>query len=183
MLQGTRRLVFLGLLSGLGLLLMFFLEFPLPLFPPYLKYDASQIPALLAAFGVGPWAGVAVEFVKSLLFLLSGKDPSGFIGPSAAFLAGATLTLTSGFIYRAYRGKGRTLLALIAGGLAMAVVMTLANYWVFLPAYGIPGGQVAAMATGVILPFNLVKGVVTTVIALILFSRLRPERLPFRVID
>lgn len=171
----TRRLVLVGLFAALGFLLMYFVEFPLPFFPPFLKYDPSGVPSLLAALAAGPGAGIAVEGVKSLLFLLSGKDPTGFLGPAAAFLAGATMAAVTGLLHRRRSGKGWLALALTAGTLVATVVMTVANYFVFLPAYGVPAGQVAGMATGLVLPFNLVKGLLTSLIVLGLAFRLQPR--------
>lgn len=170
----TRRLVLVGLLASLGFLLML-LEFPLPGFPPFLKYDLGGVPSILAALALGPGAGAAVELVKNLLFALSGKDPTTPLGPSAAFLAGATMAVATGWLYRREAGRGRLLLALAGGTVAAAVVMALGNYFVFLPAYGVPAGQVAGMVAKVILPFNLVKGALTAVVVLLVTRRFRPE--------
>jgi len=49
-----------GILSAAAIALMY-LEISLPLFPAFLKFDFSEIPALLAAFSMGPFAGIMVE--------------------------------------------------------------------------------------------------------------------------
>lgn len=170
----TRRLVLIGLLASMSFLLML-LEFPLPLFPPFLKYDASGLPSILAALTMGPGMGATVELVKSLLYLLSGKSSTGLLGPAAAFVAGAAMAEVAGFVYRRWRGTAGLVAALGIATLAAAVLMALANYFVFLPLYGVPAGQVAGMAAKVILPFNLVKGVITGVIVLAVVRRFRPE--------
>jgi riboflavin transporter FmnP len=171
--KSTRRLVFLGLLSSLAFLLIYFLETPLPFFAPYLKYDASEVPVLLAAFGFGPAAGVMVEVVKTALFFLSGKDPTAPVGPSAMFVAGVTLTVVSGLVYARLRTKHRAVIALLLGTLAMTAVMLLVNSYVFMPLYGIPRGQAAVSASFAVAPFNLVKGLITSVLTLALFPRLK----------
>jgi riboflavin transporter FmnP len=172
----TRRLVLIGVLAAIGFLLMLF-ELPLPGFPPFLKYDLGGVPSVVAALAMGPGAGAAVELVKNLLFALSGKDPTTPLGPSAAFVAGATLAMVTGWLYRRHTARGRLVLALAVGTVASALVMTLGNYFIFLPLYGVPAGQVAGMAAKVILPFNLVKGVLTGVVVLALTRRLKPETL------
>ena len=58
----VRRLVVTAVLSALSASLMY-LEFSVPVVPSFLKYDFSDLPALIAAFGVGPLAGVAVELI------------------------------------------------------------------------------------------------------------------------
>src|SRR5690625_2835033 len=80
------KLVVLSLLAAVSLVL-FFISFPLPLLPPYLKVDFSDIPALLAGLIFSPLAGVLVVLMKNLLyFVASGaSDP---IGVAANFIAG-----------------------------------------------------------------------------------------------
>jgi riboflavin transporter FmnP len=160
----------------MGFLLML-LEFPLPLFPPFLQYDASGLPSILAALAIGPGAGATVELVKSLLYLLSGKSTTGLLGPAAAFLAGTAMAEVAGWAYRRWAGRGRLVAALGIANLAAAALMALANYYVFLPLYGVPAGQAAGMAVKVILPFNLVKGVLTALIVLAVTLRFPPSSL------
>ncbi|MDI6871952.1 MAG: ECF transporter S component [Bacillota bacterium] len=173
----TRRLVLIGLLASMSFLLMYFAEFPLPFFPPFLKYDPSGVPSVLAALAIGPGTGVAVELVKSLLFVLSGKDPTGVLGPAAAFLAGGSMALVCGLAYRRWRRRGRLWVALGSGVLASTALMSLGNYFVFLPAYGVPPGEVAGMIVRVVLPFNLVKGVITGILVFAAARRFPPENL------
>lgn len=174
--KSTRRLVTIGLLASLGFLLML-LEFPLPGFPPFLKYDLGGIPSILAAVAMGPGAGAAVEFVKNLLFAFTGKDPTTPLGPSAAFLAGASMAVVTAWVYRLRAGRGGLVLGLIGGVLAATGIMVLGNYFVFLPLYGVPAGEVAGMVAKVVLPFNLVKGALTSVIVLAVVRRVRLENL------
>lgn len=174
--KSTRRLVLIGLLASMSLLLML-LELPLPFFPPFLKYDASGLPSILAALTMGPGLGASVELVKSLLYLLSGKSSTGLLGPAAAFLAGAALAEAAGWAYRRWHGRGRLVVALGFANVVAAVVMSAANYFVFLPLYGVPAGQAAGMIVKVILPFNLVKGVLTGIVVLAVTRRFKPENL------
>lgn len=70
---------------------------------------------------------------------------------------------------------------LVAGTLSMAIGMTLLNYLVFLPMYSyflnfpMESGS-ALMNTLVygILPFNLIKGALITVVMVLLFKKLKP---------
>jgi len=63
----------LALLSAFGLILQMF-AFPLPFFPEYLKYDAAELPALIAAFAIAPgqeyWLTLAKTFCLCLLAML-----------------------------------------------------------------------------------------------------------------
>src|SRR5690625_2566804 len=96
------KLIILALLGTISLVL-FFLNFPLPFLPPYLKIDFSEVPALIAAFIFSPIAGVIVIGVKNLLYLaVSGAgDPIGVI---ANFLAGVMFVVPVAFLYHKYKG-------------------------------------------------------------------------------
>ena len=61
-----RLLVGTGMLSGLAFVLQY-LEFPIPIMPFFIRFDFSDLPALIGAFAYGPLAGVIVEFIKNLL--------------------------------------------------------------------------------------------------------------------
>ena len=55
-----RLLVGTGMLSGLAFVLQY-LEFPIPIMPFFIRFDFSDLPALIGAFAYGPLAGVYQE--------------------------------------------------------------------------------------------------------------------------
>lgn len=56
----THRIAVTAMLSAAATVLMF-LEFPIPfLIPSFVELDFSELPALLAAFSLGPVSGVVV---------------------------------------------------------------------------------------------------------------------------
>lgn len=61
----THKIAVTAMLSAVATILMY-LSFPLPfLIPPFVKMDFSELPALLAAFSLGPVSGAAVCLVKT----------------------------------------------------------------------------------------------------------------------
>ncbi|NLJ25832.1 MAG: ECF transporter S component [Firmicutes bacterium] len=167
----VRRMTVLALLAAISFLLMFALEFPLPGFPPYLKYDPSDVCGLLAAFSFGPAAGFLVELIKSILFFLSGKSADGIVGAAAALVAGGSFVWVAGRVYAL--GKRSPVLALLAGTITMTVLMVTANYFIFLPLWGLPTSQVKLPLIIAMLGFNLVKGVITSILTLIIHQSLK----------
>lgn len=161
-----------GLLAAMAFVLMYAVEFPLPFFPEYLKYDPSEVPVLLGAFTMGPWAGFWIETVKDLLFFLSGKSTAGIIGVGANWVAGLALVVTAGLIFRRGPWAGRFFPALACGAVTMAGVMALANYFVFLPLWGVSREVAAPLIFSAVIPFNLVKGVLTGFVTFLLYPRL-----------
>jgi riboflavin transporter FmnP len=166
-------MVRIGLLAGAGLILTL-LEFPILPSAPFLKYDASEVPALLATFGMGPAAGVATEALKCVLFHFSGKNTTGIVGTSAMFVAGGTLVLVAGVVYSYKRSIAGAVTSLLAATVTMTAVMSLANLYVFLPLWGIPPALRAGLVMTAVLPFNLLKGLISAAITFFLYKRVSP---------
>ncbi len=184
------KLIKISLLSVMAFLLMY-IELPLPMFPDFLKIDISDMPALLGAFALGPIAGVIIELVKNILHgMLAGK--TAFVGELANFLVGSCLVLVSGYIYKVRKSKGGAIFALLVGVVSMSIFAGILNYFVVLPLYEkalcFPLTVVVAMGTKInpnikdlfsfiiwsIIPFNLIKGVVLSVVTLALYKSVSP---------
>jgi len=164
------RTVWLGVMTGLGALLMY-LEVPLPLFPTYLKYDLGDLPALLIGLALGPGAGITVELGKEALFMLLRGGP--VIGVAANLVVGVVWVGAAGLIYRRRRTNAWAAVSVGLGGLTMVGVMAVANWFVFLPLWGIPAEAIPATVTTLIVPFNIIKAILTGVVAVLLYSKIR----------
>ncbi|TDM13198.1 ECF transporter S component [Macrococcus lamae] len=172
----TKRLILISLLSAISFVLMF-IKFPLPFLPPYLTIDFSDIPALLALFTVGPVGAILVEGIKNLLnFLMTPGDP---VGPAANFLAGTSFIITV-YLIAGRQLKHRLVPAFIAATLAMAVVMSILNYFVLLPLYGMImnlediAANLKVIVSAGIIPFNIIKGLLLSLIFMLLSKPLLP---------
>ncbi len=62
----ARAITVTALLAAISYILAF-LEFPVPLSPPFARMDLSDFPALIGAFAFGPVAGIIIELVKNVL--------------------------------------------------------------------------------------------------------------------
>ncbi|MGV1143220.1 ECF transporter S component [Staphylococcus aureus] len=131
--QQNKRLITISMLSAIAFVLTF-IKFPIPFLPPYLTLDFSDVPSLLATFTFGPVAGIVVALVKNLLnYLFSMGDP---VGPFANFLAGASFLLTAYAIYKNKRSTKSLITGLIIATIVMTIVLSILNYFVLLPLYG-----------------------------------------------
>ena len=74
----TRQLVTMALMTAIGVLLSF-IEFPLLPGVTWLKFDASNMPAMVAGFAYGPGGGVAVGILTAILHGLLMADFSGAV--------------------------------------------------------------------------------------------------------
>lgn len=171
------KLIILSLLGTISLLL-FFINFPLPFLPPYLKIDFSDVPALMASLIFSPIAGVIVVAVKNILYLaVSGAgDP---IGVAANFLAGLMFILPVSILYHKFKGVKSVITGLVTGTVTMAIGMSVLNYFFILSAYSwLMGWEMSdqliwtSVLVGV-LPFNMIKGIVVALLFVPLFIKIR----------
>ena len=112
-------LVKIAILSAAAYVLML-IEFPLPIFPPFLKLDISEIPVLLAAFALGPVSAIFVELIKNALHLFNSTSMG--VGEIANFVVGISLAVPAGIIYKLHKGKKFAALGLLTGIIIMAAV-------------------------------------------------------------
>lgn len=173
------KMVVIALLATVSLVL-FFISFPLPLLPPYLKVDFSDVPALLAGLIFSPAAGVLVVFLKNAMYFVI-KGATDPIGIPANFIAGTLYVFPVAYLYHRYKGVKSVVVGLVIGTVAMASIMSILNYLVILPAYSWVMGiddwvtSTAKMATvmGAILPFNFLKGIIVSILFIPMFMKLR----------
>lgn len=175
----VRILVSLAMLSSISYILMF-VNFPVPPFPAFLKIDFSDIPALIGAIIFGPMAGVVIELIKNILdYFIKGSETGVPVGHVANFLAGILYILPTYYVYNKLTSKKGMTFALVLGSAVMAIVMSVLNYVVILPAYtfflnapAMSGAEVKEYIVALILPFNLIKGVAMSILFMILFTKM-----------
>lgn len=158
-----------GALSAASFLLMF-LEIRTP-FSEFLKYDPSDLAALVAGFTLGPVPGALVVVLRNLLrALLVKPDP---IGLAMNTVAGATFVLVASTWYQRRLTRGAAAAGLALGALAQTIVCVPAAL-IALPLYGMPWEATPAFVASAIVPFNLLKTSVTAVATFLLYKRVAP---------
>lgn len=182
----TQYLTRIAVLTALSSIL-FMIEIPVVAF---YKLDLSNLPVLLGAFSMGPMAGLAILLLKSVIGML--HSTSMYVGELADFIMGAAMVLPAALIYKANKTRKGALIGMITGTVAMVVVAVLVNWKIMIPfymnAYGMPMEAVVGMATAAVpfvntewelllyvtAPFNLLKGVVLSVLTYVMYKRLSP---------
>ena len=189
--QGTKRVVFTAVFAAVAAVLML-LEIPLFFAPSFYKMDLSELPVLMCSFYLGPTAGVICELVKVVLKLILKGTSTAFVGDFANFVVGCALVLPASVIYHVKKSKKTAVIGMIVGTLVMTVFGSLFNAVYLLPKfsqlYGIPMDVLVGMGTKVngainsvstlvlfaVVPFNLLKGVVVSILTFLLYKRLEP---------
>lgn len=183
----SHKITVAALLSAIAFVLQY-IELPAPLMPPFIKFDFSDLPALLAAFGLGPVYGVAVELIKNLLHLPVSN--SMMIGEISNFILGAAFVFTSGLIYQRDKTRKGAIIASVVGAVVMAVASLPVNYYIVYPiyekfmsldkiiaAYQIVLPRVKTLWECLLIfnvPFTLVKGLLDVLITFLIYKKLSP---------
>lgn len=190
--QGARRAAYVGIFAAMAAVLMYF-ELPLPFAPSFYEIDLSEVPVLICSFSLGPVAGVVCELVKIILKLLLKGTSTAFVGDFANFVVGCSFILPATVIYHRFKTKKGAMIGMVTGTVVMSVFGSLFNAVYLLPAfatlYGVPLEQLVAMGTAVngminsvstlvlfaVVPFNIVKGAIVSLLTTLLYKRV--ERL------
>ena len=177
-----------AMLSALATVLMY-LEFPIPmLLPSFLKFDFSDLPALIGAYAYGPLAGVIIEFIKNILHCAVSQ--SATVGELSNFILGASFAYIAGFVYKRNKSRKSAMLGGIIAAVVVGLLSIVTNYFIVYPFYYkayMPEEVVLSMYQAIIpsmksvlmslfvfnLPFTIVKLVICVAIAMPVYKPIR----------
>ena len=190
MVSTTKTRFSVGVMTRVAILaaaasILFLIQIPIVAF---YKLDLSNIPVRQGAFSMGPVPGMMILALKSLIGLLSSS--SAGIGELADFIMGAALVLPAALIYQQNKTRKNAIIGMAVGTLCMVIAGVLANKYIMLPFYmgafhmdmdgilrfanvaGVDSEwKLLLMITG---PFNLLKGVVLSVVTGLIYKPLSP---------
>lgn len=187
----TKMITQIGMLGAIAAVLMLF-EIPLPFAPSFYKIDFSEVPVLIGSFSMGPIAGALIELVKIILKLLLKGSTTVGIGDVANFVVGCSFCVPAGIIYKKSRTKKGAIIGMTFGTLFMTLLGCFTNAYILLPTYAtafhMPMDALIEMGTKVnasidslltfvmfaVAPFNILKGVLTSVIVLCIYKKISP---------
>ncbi|MDD7306196.1 MAG: ECF transporter S component [Peptoniphilaceae bacterium] len=185
----VNKLVKVGILAAMSFVLMF-VQFPIPIAPPFMKVDLADVPSLIGGFAMGPVYGVFIQFIKNFLNL--SKTTTGGVGELSNFIVGGAFVYVSSFIYHRRKTKKNAIKAMLVGMLVMTALATLSNAFVIFPLYGKIMGielqQFVDMVTKTnklvssyaslmllsIAPFNIIKGGIEIIVTDLLYKKVSP---------
>lgn len=183
-----RSLVVSALMGAIGFILMF-IELSVPIMPSFIKFDISELPALIATFAYGPLYGVLVCFIKNALHLFV-TNTAG-VGELANFLMGIFFVLPAGLIYRYRKTRGSALIGSLTGAVSMGLSCVAINYFIVYPIYYkimIPKDVILAAYQDILpavdsilesllifnLPFTAAKGIIVSILCFLIYKKLSP---------
>lgn len=184
----VRFITVTAMLSAISFVLMYF-EFPIPIMPAFIKFDFSDLPALIGTFAYGPLCGVIVCLIKNLLHLMDSN--SMLVGELSNFILGAAFVIPAGLIYKFKKTKKSALIGGITGAVFMGVFCVFSNYFIVYPVYyqvAMPEEAILGMYQAILpsmksilqslivfnLPFTVVKGLISAAITMLVYKPLSP---------
>lgn len=183
----TKKLTLTAMLTAIGVILQY-MEISVPVMPGFIKLDFSDLPELIGAFTLGPAAGVAICFVRNVIHIIVSQ--SGAIGELSNFILGAFFSLTAGLIYKKMPNLKGAIIGAVTASIVMGIISLPSNYFIIYPLYynvmGFPEPAILEMyqllrpstesiAEALLIfnvPFTIVKGLICSVIAVLIYKPL-----------
>ncbi len=185
--MNVRTITLTGLFGALSAVLMM-ISFNVPLMPSFIKMDFSELPALIAAFAMGPLSGAMVCLVKNLINVMF--STTGGVGEFSNFILGCAFVIPAGLIYKRNKSKRSALIGSLVGAVFMAVFSVFSNYFIVYPVYSMfmpieaiigmyheiyPGINNLLQALIIFnMPFTFIKGLCSIIITFAIYKHISP---------
>ena len=160
----------------------------IPVFGSIYKLDFSLLPVLLGTFSMGPIPGIIILALKCLIGWAHSTTMG--IGKLAEFLMALMLVVPAGLIYQENKTRKTAIVGMVLGTICMVLGSVFVNKFILFPFYMsafhmdmakiLSKISVAGISSELKLlllitaPFNLIKGVVLSVITAIIYKPLSP---------
>lgn len=185
----TKDLIKIAILGAVATVI-YYLDFPVPFMPGFIKLDLSNVVALFTGFALGPIPGILVCLIKDVIHLLiRGLGTTMGVGDVFDLVTSCTFVLTASLIYKKGRSKKSALIGSIAGIITYTAISLPLNYYVTYPIYAAAfGGMDAIMGayqaifpktSGLFMalcifnvPFTIVKGILCTGVVMLIYKPL-----------
>ncbi|WP_134644850.1 ECF transporter S component [Weissella cibaria] len=178
----TRRLTVIALLAAISFVLMVFPQFPLIPGATFLKIDFSFVPVLIGSLMLDLKSGYAILILRSLLkVLLNNSGVNDYIGlPMNIVAMGVLLTVIMLMVGHRELTVKRFIAGSILGTVGLTLAMVILNYVYAVPLYAMFANFDIKATIGLgtyllwmVIPFNLIEGVILTAVAGLVFVALR----------
>ncbi|RGY95712.1 ECF transporter S component [Clostridium sp. AM58-1XD] len=185
----TRNIALIGVMGGLGAVLMM-IRFPLPFMPPFMDFDFAGLVEIIGGFALGPVAAVFIIVVKILVKMAILGTNSALTGEIQNILLSCAYVLPAIWIYDRKKTKGHAVAGMAVGTVICAVVAIFTNMYMIIPFYvklfGMSMQEIIDMCHAInpaisnpftfalfgIVPFNLIKNGVTSLITYFAYKKI-----------
>lgn len=165
--QKTKRIALTALFTAVAYLSMFLTPFRVD----FLTFDIKDAVMTIGALYLGPLAGLAMSAATALLEMFT-ISQTGIDGMLMNFLGSATYAMVASLIYTYKKNLKNAVLGLAVATVSMTGTMLAANLIITPGFKGVPVEAVIAMIPTLLLPFNLLKGVLNSALVMLLYKPL-----------
>ena len=181
-----------AILGALAFIVMLF-EFPIPFIAPsFYKLDLSEVIVLIGGFALGPIAAIIIEALKNILNIIFTGSSTAYVGEVANFIVGCCFVVPASVIYLKNKTRNSAILGMAVGTICLVIAGALMNTFVLIPLYSklfnLPIEVILGMGQAIfpsiksvfsfvlycVCPFNLIKGVIVSLITFFLYKRVSP---------
>ena len=165
----TKKIATIGMLCALAYVAMALIHVKLIPAAGFLTYDPKDVIIAVGGFLLGPVYALVISVIVAFLEMITISE-SGIIGFVMQVIATAAFVIPAAIMYKKNRSRRSALIGLAVGTGCMVAIMVLWNY-ILTPLYmGAARSDVAAMLVPIIIPFNLIKGVLNSVLTLLIYK-------------
>lgn len=166
-----------AVLAALGVVFMFVIRFPLLPSAGFLEYDMGDIPVIAATLLLGPSAGTAVLFIVALIQSVTVSAASSWQGFLMHFISSEIYILVLSILYKKLSAKTPSSIGMVISLAVSTVLMTAVMIplnLIFTPMYmKVPVQAVTELLLPAIVPFNLLKGAINSLITFLIYFPLK----------
>ena len=162
----TKQLVTMALMCAIAILLSF-IEFPLFPAASFLKLDISFVPSAVMGFAYGTGPGVLVGVACAVVH---GIITGNWVGCLMNIIACSAFVIPAAVIYKRNHTFKGAMIGLVVSIVCLVVAACIANLIIDPLFYGMPFDVVAGLIVPAILPFNIIKGIVISVLTGIVYK-------------
>ena len=162
----TKQLVTMALMCAISILLSF-IEFPIMPAASFLKLDIALVPSAVVGFAYGAGPGILVGIVSAVAH---GAISGNWVGCLMNIIVTIAFILPASAIYKRNRTFKGAVIALVVATICLVAGAIVANLVVDPIFYGMPFDVVAGLVVPAILPFNIIKGVVISILTALVYK-------------
>ena len=167
----TKKLVLMGMLVALAYISLWCVRIPIIPAASFLRYDVKDVFICIGGLVCGPIYCFGAAICISVLQMFTVSE-YGFIGLVMNIFSVLSYSGLISLLCRRNKSKINLVFSLCAGIVSMTIVMILWNYLITPLYMGVSREAVLKMIMPILLPFNLIKSVLNSILVFVLYITL-----------
>ena len=179
-----KNMVLVSILGAISGVLMLF-KFPLPIAPTFMKMDFSDSVLIIGGFLTGPVYSLIMIFIKWIVKLIITSTSTAYAGELSGLILNISFILPMSYFYSKNKTKKTAIILMIIFSITTSLIAIFTNVYMIFPLYGLSGSAIVGPFKVLfpfvdsvwqvmlisILPFNLMKIAINSIIALVLYKK------------